>query len=140
MPDGTTDEVMVRAASTVRAYLEDLLPESERAAYDEQLLAVLRRAGEEDVEDELDRLLESQPRVNDWVAGFLEFGLPADSLRYVERGARPPGEPAPLALPELYVCPVDGIYAKFLRLAYESPGTCPDHPGTVLVLAPETRA
>ena len=136
MSDDVTDELMVEAARAVRAYLAGLVPEGEQAGYDRELVAALRRARQENVEDDLDRLFASQPAVRDWVAAFYEYRLPPDLIEFTERGARPPGDPLPLSLPDLYVCPVDGNFSRFLRLAFDSPGTCPDHPGVALVLAP----
>lgn len=141
MSDGVTDEVVVEAARAVRAYLGDLLSEGDdRAGFDCELVAALRRAPVENVEEDFDRLFESRPAVRDWVAVFYEYGVPPDLVDVTERSVRLPGDPAPLALPDLYVCPVDGNYSRYVRLAFASPGTCPDHPGVALVLAPPTRS
>lgn len=120
------DRVLVEAARAVRHYLPGLVDAP--AEIDATLVMLLERdrAGE-DVIDELFGLFERHKGLLEWVAVFLETGLPPDLVPPVEKGIAPlPGAGAPVPLP-LFACPVDGLYAWWQRNVGEVIPMCPDH-------------
>jgi hypothetical protein len=127
MTNDATDDLVLDAARAVRPYLARLVAAEDVSQVDGALQAALERGRTENVDDELERLFASRPLLEDWVSAYLEHGVPLEFVEHVERAARPPGDPAVLPLPARFVCPVDGDYVRFARLAFEPPGMCPDH-------------
>jgi hypothetical protein len=127
MADQTGDEEVLEAARAVRPYLADLLGQPDAEQIDGAIGDLLRRSASANVDRQLLELFDSRADLRDWVAVFWEYGLPPDFAVYRERSLPPPGDPAPLPVPERFVCPVDGNYVRFVRAAFEDAGTCPDH-------------
>ncbi|MGH8905387.1 MAG: hypothetical protein ACRD0K_02430 [Egibacteraceae bacterium] len=129
------DRVLVEAARAVRYYLPGLVDDpAEAEEVDAALMTLLERdrAGE-DVLDELAELFQRHDGLLEWVAVFLETGLPPDLAPADEKGISPlPGAGSPVAL-DRFVCPVGGDYVRWRRNVGEVL-TCPRH-GVALVPA-----
>jgi hypothetical protein len=121
---------LIEAARAVRRYLPDLLGERAQAV-DAQLVELLRagdRAG-------LEELFGSTESLLDWVAGFVETGLPPEVAPLRERGAgyQPLLGPGIAQAPPRFECPVDHLYVWYRVDPGEEIPVCRDHPGEQLV-------
>ncbi len=126
------------AMRAVRAYLPDLLPdEHDVARYDRDIGELLRMSAVEpsDSVDRLHRLVRGTPKIDDWLRLVLaDPGLrPPDVQDWEERGVTGIGAALPVPARK-YVCPVDGDFVRYQRVAGQDMGDCPGH-GVALVPA-----
>jgi hypothetical protein len=122
---------LIEVARAIRVYLNDLVDQP--AQIDARLVDLLQRSQHgENVDEELGLLL-GEDYLVDWVATFLEHGMPPDVVVDSERGIEPlPGRGAPVRT-DRFVCPVDGNFVFYRRHVGQRVPPCPDDGATLVV-------
>ncbi|MGK5173096.1 hypothetical protein [Geodermatophilus sp. CPCC 205761] len=125
-----SENPLIEAGRTIRAFLPSIL--DDRAEdFDRRLLVQLRERNVSGVED----VLQSSPKVIDWVGDFTAHGIPPEVALLAERDGgyqAAPGRGIPSPVPR-YECPVDHLYVWYRVDPRERVRECPDHPGRLLV-------
>ncbi|MCZ2860991.1 hypothetical protein [Blastococcus sp. VKM Ac-2987] len=126
--DGT--DPLIEAARAVRRYLPDLVEERAQEV-DARLVALLRAGDREGLEE----LFGSADSLLDWLAGFVETGLPPEVAPLRERGAgyQPLLGSGIAQPPPRFECPVDHLFVWYRVDPGEEISVCPDHPDEQLV-------
>jgi len=130
------DEAVLDVGRSIRRYLPTLVGDNAEEL-DQRVASILRRANAgADVEEELLALLECSQETHDWAAAMLgdERGLPP-GLQATRSGdySGLPGAADPVDAVR-YVCPIDRAYVEWQLFVGDPIPSCPDHPGTKLVL------
>jgi hypothetical protein len=120
------------AARAVRPYLAKLVDDPDTV--DDRLVELLRQEPSPNSDAGLTAVFDEVGLV-DWVASFLQNGVPPEAWRDPERGlSLLPGTGAPISA-DRFVCPVDGNYVFYRRMIGQPVPKCLDD-GARLVLSP----
>lgn len=130
LPHAQSARRFLDAVRAIRPYLPELLTGEDSARYERDITELLRLVATDPdgSRERLDRLLRGNPATRQWMRLVLADPLlrPPDVQDWEERGVPALGSGLPVPA-KRYVCPVDGNFARYQRVAGEDMGDCPDH-------------